>query len=79
MALSFKQRQDDNMPASLFSSIRKLTRRAADLARSTRPTPEDTDISSLEAWTIIMADGEEDYSSLPLTDRWVHKVKLPHQ
>lgn len=23
----------------------------------------------------IMADGEEDYSSLPLTDRWVHKVR----
>ncbi|KAK7707153.1 hypothetical protein SLS64_007363 [Diaporthe eres] len=22
----------------------------------------------------IMADGEEDYSSLPLTDRWVHKI-----
>lgn len=22
-----------------------------------------------------MADGEEDYSSLPLTDRWVHKVR----
>lgn len=22
-----------------------------------------------------MADQEEDYSSLPLTDRWVHKVR----
>ena len=34
-----------------------------------------------------MAEGEEDYSSLPLTDRWVHKVRgtreptgfLPHR
>ena len=24
-----------------------------------------------------MAEGEEDYSSLPLTDRWVHKVCCP--
>lgn len=26
----------------------------------------------------IMAEGEEDYSSLPLTDRWVHKVCGTH-
>ncbi|KAH9886347.1 ARM repeat-containing protein [Xylariomycetidae sp. FL2044] len=38
----------------------------------TPPTLELTDSTRLP--TAIMADGEPDYSSLPLTDRWVHKV-----
>lgn len=36
------------------------------------PTPENTPAVPKPS---IMADGEEDYSSLPLTDRWVHKVR----
>lgn len=30
--------------------------------------------TSKSSWPPTMADGEEDFSSLPLTDRWVHKV-----
>lgn len=36
------------------------------------PNPENTPAVPEPS---IMADGEEDYSSLPLTDRWVHKVR----
>lgn len=37
------------------------------------PNPENTPAVPEPS---IMADGEEDYSSLPLTDRWVHKVRV---
>lgn len=40
------------------------------------PSPfSPTTTASAHHHTPNMADGEEDYSALPLTDRWVHKVR----
>lgn len=44
-----------------------------DFPNQTYTTPELA--TSRPSWPPIMADGEEDFSSLPLTDRWVHKVR----
>ena len=40
--------------------------------RTFNPDPGNTPTDSTPS---TMAEGEEDYSSLPLTDRWVHKVR----
>ena len=64
------------MPTLLSFSFRKLTRRVTALSHNSKAHTEYTNPEPLEGIIVIMADGEEDYSSLPLTDRWVHKVDL---
>jgi len=55
------------MEKNFVGSLRKLTRRVADL-RDTSKTP------SPRVTIVAMADAEEDFSSLPMPDRFQHKV-----
>lgn len=65
-------------------STDRLTNHTDQLARSPRrhllkscllDSDSTTTSPSIEEEQPAMADGEEDFSSLPLTDRWVHKVR----
>ncbi|KAI3391899.1 hypothetical protein diail_6639 [Diaporthe ilicicola] len=78
------------MARKLWSTVHRLTRCIAralavhidrDDPETHPPTAPDSptfrhnpDNTSADPEPLNMADGEEDYSSLPLTDRWVHKI-----
>jgi hypothetical protein len=54
-------------------STRRLTKRVlAELGRQPKPPPLEPPRPTISA--LIMADQEEDFSSLPLAERFVHKV-----
>ncbi|TPX15877.1 uncharacterized protein E0L32_000211 [Thyridium curvatum] len=64
---------------SLRTLIRRITTAGSPRSRHHRHRPHETTTYVHAAGTdgtteIAMADQEEDFSSLPLTDRWVHKV-----
>lgn len=67
------------MPAYIRLCLRRLTTRIIDIERGSISSETHSDSTcgqKLTQFVHIMADGEEDYSSLPLTDRWVHKVRM---
>lgn len=76
-ALRFRTRQKTQEPTTptpappVDSSL--STRSTGYQPKSTGPFIETPTVDSHRP-TAKMADGEPDYSSLPLTDRWVHKV-----
>lgn len=70
------------------SSLQKLIKRVASLGQHARHSSENIDPASRSTTDLAsttpsssrpssMAEQEEDYSSLPLVDRWVHKVCFP--
>lgn len=64
--ISSKLRGNVAMENHLSLSLRKLTRRVTDLGKTAKTPPKNTQIT--------MAEQEEDFSALPLPDRFQHKV-----